>query len=65
MMSTVPYSIIIWGIHMGKNRHDRHGGKIKGNTATRVPDLTCDGHSFEILIMRHQHFLSCDIATRA
>ena len=43
---------------MGKNRHDRHGDKIKGDT----PDLTCDGRSFEILIirqafliMRHEH----------
>ena len=23
------------GVYMGKNRHDRHGGKIKGDTATQ------------------------------
>ena len=46
---------------MGKNRHDRHGGEIKGDT----PDLTCDEQSFEILIMRHEHFLSCNIASQA
>ena len=49
---------------MGKNRHDRHGGKIKGDT----PDLTCDGHGFEIsyhATLGHKHFLSCDIGTQA
>ena len=48
---------------MGKNRHDRHGGKIKGDTATH-PFLCDIGISYHVTL-GHKHFLSCDIGTQA